>query len=131
MYHTMLEYYLNLYDSGRREYAFQAETPAAYEEWKRGLRARLWEIAGVDRCLPCPPEHALLGVETIDGLTAETHTLQTEPGVVMPFYLLRPEAAKRGGHPVLIVLHGHGGGREVLGYQSRFIREALEDMIGG
>lgn len=130
MYYTMLDYYLNLFDSGKRAFerafAFRAESLDAYAAWKRDLRERLAEITGLDRCVPCEPVHERVRAERVEGFDAEYHTLQTEPGVIMPFYLLRPEAA--GKHPMLIVPHGHGGGkREALGYQGRFIREALED----
>ncbi len=132
MYYTMLDYYLNLFDNGKRAFAFQAETPEAYAAWKSALRARLAEITGLNRCIPCEPVHELVKTEQAEGFTAEYHTLQTEPGVVMPFYLMRPEAngvqPAGGKRPVLIVPHGHGGGkRQILGYQGRFIREALED----
>ena len=46
----------------------------------------------------------------------------------MPFYLIRPDAAFDGKRPVLIIPHGHGGGKHaVLAHQGKFIREALED----
>ena len=126
MYYTTLEYYLNLFDSGSREFAFRAETPEAYAEWKRALRGRLSEITGLDRCVPCEPAHAFLRAERAADFDAEYHTLQTEPGIVMPFYMLRPGTA--GKHPVLVIPHGHGGGkREALAYQAKFIREALEE----
>ena len=126
MYYTMLDYYLNLFDSGSREFAFRAQSLEEYAEWKRALRERLREITGLNRCIPCESAHDLLRVDHIDGFDAEYHTLQTEPGVFMPFYLLRPKTT--GKHPFLVVPHGHGGGkRETLGYQGKFIREALED----
>jgi hypothetical protein len=87
------------------------------------------EITGLDRCLPCPPMNAILRVEEVNGFAAEYRTLQTEPGVTMPFYLLRPKGEGTGGHPVLIVPHGHGGGKEkVLRDQARteFLDSALQ-----
>ena len=126
MYYSMLDYYLKLFDGGSREFAFRAESREEYAEWKRALCSRLTEITGLNRCVPCDPIHELVRADRVDGLDAEYHTLQTEPGVAMPFYLLRPEA--EGKRPVLIVPHGHGGGkRETLDYQGKFIREALED----
>ncbi len=132
MYYTMLDYYLKLFDSGKREFAFHAENLAEYAVWKKALRERLADISGLDRCIPCEPLHQHVSTETVEGFTAEYHTLQTEPGVVMPYYLLRPEdnagMVPAGKRPALIVPHGHGGAkRQVLIHQSRFIREALED----
>ena len=128
MYYTMLDYYLKLFDEAEREFAFRVETLEEYADWKRSLRERLVEITGLNRCLPCPPVNALVRVEEVNGFAAEYRTLQTEPGVTMPFYLLRPKGEDASRHPVLIVPHGHGGGKyEVLRAQDRFIREALED----
>ena len=126
MYYTTLEYYLNLFDTGSREFAFKATTPEEYTEWKQALRNRLSEITGLNRCIPCEPVHQFVHMEPVDDFDAEYHTLQTEPGIIMPFYLLRPET--EGKHPVLVIPHGHGGGkRELFGYQGKFIRDALED----
>ena len=126
MYYTTLDYYLDLFDRSEREYAFKAKSLEEYNEWKRALRMRLSEIAGLNRCMPCVPVHELVRVEQVEGFHAEYHVLQTEPGVLMPFYLLNPKTS--GKHPVLIVAHGHGGGkREMLSGQGGFIREALEE----
>ena len=128
MYYAMLDYYLNLFDSGKREFAFGAKTREDYAAWKKALRERLADITGLNRCVPCEPRHALLSTEPVEGFTAEYHTLETEPGVVTPFYLVRPDAAFGGKRPVLIIPHGHGGGkRAVLAHQGQFVREALED----
>ncbi len=127
MYYTTLEYYKKLFESRKREFAFEAETLDEYAAWKDGLRARLREIAGIDKCIPCEPVHQFLHTEKIAGFEAEYHTLETEPGVVMPFYLIRPGQQKKD-MPVLIIPHGHGGGKEkVPEGQGKFIREALED----
>ena len=128
MYYTMLDYYLNLFDSNKREFAFEATTRADYDAWKQALRARLQNITGLNRCVPCQGEHELISTENVEGFEAEYHTLETEPGVVMPFYLIRPDAALEGKRPALIIPHGHGGGkRAVLAHQGQFIREALAE----
>ena len=102
MYYTTLEYYKNLFESRKREFAFEAETKEEYAAWKEGLRARLRDITGIDKCIPCEPVHQFLHTEKIAGFEAEYHTLETEPGVVMPFYLIRPVQRKKD-MPVLII----------------------------
>lgn len=127
MYYTTLDFYRRLYETGGREFALTAQSLTEYNEWKEALRKRLFEIAGIDRCIPCEAKHEFLYTEEKAGFFAEYHTLETEPGIVMPFYLLRPRqtAAKA---PVLVIPHGHGGGKEtVLEGQGQFVREALED----
>ena len=59
MYYPSLDLYLKLYDEGERAFAFHAETASAYDAWKQALRARLRDISGVDRCIPCAPEPAM------------------------------------------------------------------------
>ena len=126
MFYTMLNYYLDLFDKGEREFAFKANDLKEYNEWKTALRVRLADITGLDKCIPCEPVHEFLRVDDVGTLHAEYHMLQTEPGVIMPFYLLRP--VTDGKHPVLVIAHGHGGGKSaILKYQAKFISEALED----
>lgn len=127
MYYTSMEYYKRLYRESGREFAFRAQNTEEYLKWKQGLRARLADITGLGRCIPCEPVHEHVRTEEVCGFTAEYHTLQTEPEIVMPFFLLRPKK-QREACPVLIVPHGHGGGKEkVLEGQADFIRDALED----
>ena len=126
VYYPTLDYWLNLYDTRTRDYAFHAASLTEYESWKELLRNRLAVISGLTRCIPCEPVHRHVRTETVGDFTAGYHTLQTEPGIVMPFYLIRPDRGS-GRHPVLIVPHGHGGaGRQTPVYQKEFIRGALD-----
>ena len=126
MYYTSLDYYIKLFESTKREYAFEAETKEEYQQWKTALRRRLAQISGIDRCQKCPEEHQYIRTDEVEGFSAEYHTIQTEPGIVMPFYLIWPDKVEKN-HPILMIPHGHGGGtRESLGYQGKFIRECLE-----
>ncbi len=134
MYYTTLEHYIRLFDSTERSFAFTAGSIEEFRQWKQALRERLGDISGLDRCIPCEPEHELLGEVQAAGFRAEYHTLQTEPGIRMPFYLLKPsgfagQAWDSGkGVPILIIPHGHGGGKEtVLEGQRDFVQEALDD----
>ena len=127
MYYTTLEYFQKLYRTTGRAYAFHAETKEEYAVWAAELRGKLREIAGIDRGIPCEPVHEFLRTEEAAGFQAEYHTLETEPGVIMPFYLVRPDKAEKD-CPVLIIPHGHGGAKDkVLEGQKEFIEEALED----
>lgn len=127
MYYTTLETYVKRFESRKLDYAFEAETKEEYWKWKDALRKRLWEISGMDRCVSCDPVHEFVRTDTMGELEAEYHTLQTEPGIVMPFYLMRPKK-QEGKHPMLVIPHGHGGGKESsLLYMAGFIQDALED----
>ena len=127
MYYTTLEYYVKLFESKELEYAFRATSVDEYETWKQELRKRLREISGMERCIPVDAEAKYIRTDEVDGFMAEYHTLETEPGIVMPFYLLRPEKDCEK-YPILMIPHGHGcSKKETLIYQKDFIREALED----
>lgn len=127
MYYTTLEYYRKLFESKELEYAFSAKNLEEYEAWKQALRKRLREISGIERCVPVEAEAKYVRRDDVDGFWAEYYTLETEPGIEMPFYLLRPEDNCKT-HPILMIPHGHGcSKRETLLYQKTFIKEALED----
>ncbi len=128
MYYTTLETYIRQFEASKREFAFEAENLEEYYRWKEGLRMRLRQISGVDRCLFCPASPEYIRTDRIAGMDAEYHTIETEPGIRMPFYLLRPQNTNLKTHPVMMIPHGHGGGKEtVLNGMTAFIREALED----
>lgn len=128
MYYTTLEYYKKLFENRELEYAFKATTLEEYYVWKEALRKRLMEISGITRGVPVESKAKYLQTDEVDGFAAEYYILETEPGIVMPFYLLRPEENGSTIHPVLLIPHGHGGAkRETLSYQKDFIKGALED----
>ena len=138
MYYTSLEYYIKLFESREREYAFRATTQEEYNVWKEALRKRLAEISGIARCIPVESKAEYLRTDEVGDFCAEYYILETEPGVLMPFYLLRPEnncvgktnswRERKETYPVLIIPHGHGcSKKETLFYQKDFVREALED----
>ena len=75
MYYGTLNYFLELFDNGKREFAYRAESIPEYLEWKQALRSRLTEITGLDKCVTCTPAHGYAGEEEINGFRAEKHTL--------------------------------------------------------
>lgn len=133
MYYTGLEYFMRLFENRELDYAFKAQNQEEYREWKEALRNRLMEISGVTRCIPTELKAECLRKETVGEFVAQYYTIETEPGVIMPFYLVRPEdnvesAESVEQHPVLLIPHGHGmSKRETLLYQGTFVKEALED----
>ncbi len=111
MYYTSMEYMKRLYDRTEREYRFQAKTPEEFADWKTRTRKRLAEIIGLDFCTRAGEEDARLLEETDRGSYVKQYwTLQTEPEVYVPFYILKPKAD--GLHPLILNPHGHGGGKE-------------------
>lgn len=127
MYYSSIDFYKKLFESKEPEFSLHATTKDELDAWRRALKARLSDILGLNHCIPCEGRHEKQGMQQVGEFLAEHHTLETEPGIVMPFLLLMP-SRKEGRHPVLIIPHGHGGGKEkVLVDQADFIRDALED----
>lgn len=61
--------------------------------------------------VPCALNPRSAGVEHMDGYTREKMFIETEPGVIMPFYVLKPEGVLPGDKlPAVIAPHGHAGG---------------------
>ena len=128
MYYTSLEYFEKKYDACPKEYAFQASTTEEHRAWRDAAARRLREIAGIDRCVRVQPKERCVSVTRENGRRKEYWLMQTEPGVWMPFYLLRREddgGADGRKHPVLLNPHGHGGGKETT-VDTDFAREMAD-----
>ncbi|RHP30258.1 alpha/beta hydrolase family protein [Lachnotalea sp. AF33-28] len=109
MYYTSLEAMARKYERTERQYAFHPVDQAAHEAWRKEAAARLKEISGIDQCEAAdlrPVKHSEV---PMDGFVKEYWTIQTEPDIYMPFYLLRPGSPNGA---AVIVPHGHGSGKE-------------------
>ena len=84
---------------------------ADFAAWQRQFREALARKLGLDKVragaagLPLEPQ--LLETVRMDGYVREKITIQTEPGVRIPFYLLLPDGGARP-LPLVIAIHGHG-----------------------
>lgn len=127
MYYSTLEYYKKLFDESSRNCAFYAKSIDEYKAWKKKTAERLREITGINRCIACDTNASLLANEMIANMHAEHWTITTEPGIIMPFFLFRPKN-NEGPCPVMIIPHGHGGGKdECVQSMQPFICECLDD----
>lgn len=126
MYYTSLEYFQKKYDACGRAYAFCAATPEEHQIWREKAAVRLREISGIDRCVRADAKARCLSAAGEDGIRKEYWLMQTEPGVWMPFYLLRGLEEGERRHPVLLFPHGHGGGKETT-VDTAFAREMAKE----
>ncbi|MFA6471855.1 MAG: alpha/beta hydrolase family protein [Candidatus Latescibacterota bacterium] len=96
--------------------AFKAETVEEAEEWKKNLRAALWDIMGESHTPgKVNPQSRLLETKKFDTYTQEKWELDVVPGRSMPVYVLLPKSGPHAKKTVLC-LHGHGNGaRDVIG----------------
>ncbi len=109
MFYTIMDSLCAVYDSIQKTHAFAALTREEHAAWKRSARARLTEISGLDLCRACAPNARLTGDADAGGLAGELWTIDTEPGVTMPFWRFAPDAPNGA---AVILPHGHGGGKE-------------------
>ena len=108
----MLPYMLKRFDRVGRSMAFGATTPAQWRAWRSRLRRKLKELTGYDTMQRAPLKPRVSERVEDDGLVRERVEIQTEPGVVMPLYVLR-RSDLSGPLPAVICPHGHGGGGKV------------------
>jgi len=114
----MLAHDRALYRGIKGEYSFHAKTRDAAKKWQTGFRRALREAMGITRM-----EKDFAGyrpraqkLETVDCgfFVREKWRLWTEPGVPLPFWLLRPPVSA-GRRPLILTPHGHEPGEHYLG----------------
>lgn len=100
------------YEEQNRCCTFDAETIPEYEEWKKKIREILRRLIGLNHLILCDLKPHLLSQKSLktEGIIREKWLIQTEEGVYMPFYLLKPEQMTSIKRPVVIACHGHGCG---------------------
>ena len=84
---------------------------ADYGEWRESIRKKLRELAGLDKIeANAAPLKVEIESEVMkDGYKQIRFTFESEPGAVVPCYLLIPDTGKDK-YPVAITLQGHSSG---------------------
>ena len=97
-----------------------------FEQWQKRARAKLNELLGMDKFVPCAP-NVRIEYEKPFGDAKETRfTFESEKGWGVPCHLLTPPGAPKG---VMICLQGHSTGmHNSLG---RALYEGDEDALDG
>lgn len=109
-YYTTMDYFSRLYDKVGRQHPVNVSSREAFLAWKRDIRRRLASTVGLDLCEAAPALPELLDTRDFPEYTREHWVIQTEPGVWMPYFLLKPKCPHNGG--LILNPHGHGGGKE-------------------
>ncbi|MBI4977232.1 MAG: hypothetical protein HZC28_07100 [Spirochaetes bacterium] len=110
-FYTSTERFIALFRKEARQYPVATGSLEAYAAWKQKVRARLWEITGLNRMekSDLKPEH----IESIacDGYRRDTFLIWTEPDVAMPFDVLVPDGCGPSDRRIPIIApHGHSSG---------------------
>lgn len=104
-------YLLHRFDAIGRQLGLRAATAEHLRLWQAEVRAHLRALIGLPAMQACPLDPRYDPVEQLGDHTRQRVVIATEPGVHMPFYLLRPLDLSPGERrPVVLAPHGHGGG---------------------
>jgi dienelactone hydrolase len=98
------------FDKVTRQMAFTGKTPAEFRAWRKRLVAHLKDITGYSTMLTCPLKPKITQSVKCDGYIRQRVEIQTEPGVVMPFFVLIPDGDATKRRPAVICPHGHCSG---------------------
>lgn len=103
------------YRPGAAPHAFRARSPAAARQWQARTRAALAAQVGLTAEAPVALKPRVLERIPCGDHVREKILLQTAPGVLMPVYLLIPNALTAPA-PVMLAFHGHGYGvKDIVG----------------
>jgi dienelactone hydrolase len=111
-YLTSEAYLLERFDRQGRQAGLPADiTPEQFPLWQAQLREKLAEKLGLNTFQTCPLEPSYDQVESFEGYSSQRVEISTELSIRMPFYVLTPADMSPGDRrPVILALHGHGGG---------------------
>ena len=126
--------YLKRIQQGDQAHAFDASKDFA--NWQKGARASLIELVGLNKMASeladFKPKVTLGDDEEVGGeFSRALCSIETEPGVVVPFYLLIPKTGNSGQRfPLMICPHGHDT-KGLHSYAGAFKDEAHRQQILG
>lgn len=102
-------YLKRIYDGSRQKLAFRPEYAGGFKAWQRDARAELVSKLGLDKIAATAGGHVpsveLGAPEDLGGYTRQRGMIDTEPGVRIPFWLLKPKG--KGPWPLGVFPHGH------------------------
>lgn len=111
--HSLLGHVRRLAADTRPELGFSATTAHDWRAWRASLVPRLAELLGGFPAERRPLDVRVMGGTDEGSYVRERLTFQTEPGLRVPAYLLRPKRQPpeyRGA--AVLALHGHGRGKD-------------------
>ncbi len=105
----VIQYLARINAVDQQRYAFRPDYSGGVEQWQREARAELLRLLSIEKIAAQTKgfkARVELGAsEELDGYTRQTGFIETEPGVRIPFYLLKPRGD--GTFPLGVFPHGH------------------------
>ena len=106
---NITRYFQSLYDIERRSLVFRADYPGGFKAWRKEARRQLPLLLGLDKIAASTGDHIPTVVleKSVDcgSYTRQQGDIETEPGVHIPFWLLKPKT--EGPWPLGVFPHGH------------------------
>jgi dienelactone hydrolase len=109
---STLEYLRGLYAGLAPKYAFERGWASDPARWKLEFSEALVRLLGGFPEPECELNPEFCDVTELDDHTRTRVTVETEPGVRMPCYLLMPKEPAGTRRPAVIAQHGHGRGKD-------------------
>ncbi|MCL2815368.1 MAG: alpha/beta hydrolase family protein [Oscillospiraceae bacterium] len=108
-FYTSREHLLKIMKDNSRKLALKTGSVHEYQQWKEDSRAKIRELLGLCVMQPAPLNPQTIETVRKDGYTRVKMTIDTEPDVTMPFYVLIPDGLKTDEkRPAILAPHGHG-----------------------
>jgi dienelactone hydrolase len=112
-YFTAQEYLERRFDREKGKLAFRAKTVEEWRSWHRRLENKLKALTGYDTMRTCPLLPRVTERVEKGTYIRERVEIQTEPGIIMPIYVLIPKERRSEKMPVVIAPHGHDSGGKI------------------
>ena len=110
-----------------RKLAFDAESRPQWRAWRQKMLRKLRSLTGHDTMVAADLQPRVTETRRIGDLIRQRVEIQTEPGVVMPLYVLRRRDAA-GPLPAVIAPHGHASGGKLAVAGCREVPEVIETI---
>jgi len=97
------------WDAVGRKLAFAAKNRDEWSAWRRKTLRKLKALTGYDTMVACPLNPKITEEKDFGDYLRQRVEIETEPGVIMPCYVLIPKTGAPP-YPAVIAPHGHGSG---------------------
>jgi len=110
-----------------RKLAFSCETRREAAQWRSGTIRKLKQLTGYDTMRPTDPAPRITGKKVFDDYLRQRVEIETEPGIIMPVFVLIPRHVPLP-RPAVIAPHGHSSGGKLAVAGCREIPEIAETI---
>ncbi len=112
-----MKYIESLYAANRPTMAFDARTVEEWKKWRRKLKAKVWELLGGMDEPKCDLSVQVLERKKMDGYVREKVFYSSRPEMLVPAYVLIPDAAtgaRSAPRAAVVCCSGHGYGKDAV-----------------